>query len=118
MLRAQANVFMPPHRIQPCRFFLQGACKKGLTCPFQHDSGASMSNVANLPEEAIDQTTMEYDLDEGIHVYFGPGASIIRLDLGDTNSEKSCGHAIAISGLPKTVTGAMLRPASLHTGHS
>ena len=55
------------------------------------------------PKEAVDPT-IEYNLDEGIHICFGPGATVLRLDLGDINQEESEVKTVTISGLPTAVT--------------
>ena len=53
MLQAQANKLKPPTRIQPRQFFLQYACKKGLHCPFWHDSGALGSSVGSPQKKRL-----------------------------------------------------------------
>eukprot|EP00521_Asterionellopsis_glacialis_P008356 CAMPEP_0195289212 /NCGR_PEP_ID=MMETSP0707-20130614/5584_1 /TAXON_ID=33640 /ORGANISM="Asterionellopsis glacialis, Strain CCMP134" /LENGTH=872 /DNA_ID=CAMNT_0040349191 /DNA_START=201 /DNA_END=2819 /DNA_ORIENTATION=+ len=96
------NVDAKPPPVPLCRFFVQGACKKGMDCPFRHDSDAVSNQRENL-EEVIDQPAFEYDMDNGIHVCFGPGASVIRLDLGDLEKEVEV-NTVAISGLPMAVS--------------
>lgn len=71
-----------------CRFFAQGVCRKGLDCPFLHDSDSALksgrwrSEADESEEKSLSRTTLEYEVDDGIACCFGPGVEVIRLDLG------------------------------------
>lgn len=107
-LHPRAQIFLPAtenfaassSNAPLCRFFRQGACKKGLHCPFRHDANATIGrNLSGRSEEATERPTIEFNVEDGIHCCFGPGASIIRLDIGECDLAEEI-KSIAISGLP------------------
>ena len=89
-----------------CRFFLGGACRKGLDCPFSHDAASCtiQQEVTRLDDVATPMS-YEYFVEEGIRCTFGPGVCIDRLTLGDgsrnpSSSLSSSSATVSISGLP------------------
>jgi len=82
-----------------CRFYLKGACRKGLDCPFVHDSAAAISNMActgagssaGLDDTSETPRTMSITLEEGVECEFGPGASVEKLRLHATSAGASSG---------------------------
>jgi hypothetical protein len=72
-----------------CRFFLQGACRKGRDCPFAHDAtvaAAARQNNKNN-KNALDSIANKSLVEDGIECEFGAGASIVRLHL-EVNRDK------------------------------
>jgi hypothetical protein len=99
---------------QLCRFFALGACRKGIDCPFLHDSSQAAKLLSNLQQEELLNKSQHgkipnpYMIEEGIEVVFDSGASIVKLLLGIhdkdvSNGEENC-KTIVISGLSKQVT--------------
>lgn len=105
-----------------CRFFQQGACRRGLQCSFSHDvsrlatgtlgsgdieddgltrgdSGLATVNIGRAADGAF------IVVDEGIRCQFGPGAKVIDLKLGsanETSTEQST--RMLISGLGPAIS--------------
>jgi len=84
-----------------CRFFALGACRKGIDCPFLHDSSQAAKLLSNLQQEELLNKSQHgkipnpYMIEEGIEVVFDSGASIVKLLLGIhdkdvSNGEENC----------------------------
>jgi hypothetical protein len=101
VLLASARDFVPANsslgRGTLCRFFLRGACRKGLSCPFVHDATKAYGD-SSLAKDEVSPISSSYHLDDGIKCVFGPGAAIVKLELGDVGSRPST--TVLISGLP------------------
>lgn len=91
----------PPYQISVCKFFAQGACRKGLSCPFLHDSSSLMApditSEGNKGSTIADKPTT-YFLEDGIEAEFGAGAVVNKLTLGVTEDRRS--STVVVSGLP------------------
>ena len=114
-LDAAASCFVPQNTTVAtvCRFYLQGMCTKGLDCPFSHNPEDRKNKVVGgedgsiLDEhEEFSLSTTEYRVEEGITCCFGPGLTVVRLDLGMADSESSPKTKITISSLPRTAVEA------------
>lgn len=96
-----------------CRFFASGACRKGIDCPFLHDSSRAVNVLATFQQEESSQNN-KYDkipnpfmLEEGIEVVFDSGASVLEFRLGidynnATNGDENS-KTIILSGLSNQV---------------
>jgi len=91
-----ASAFLKP-KTPTCRFFLRGACRKGLECPFVHDTSMATSVNREFKEELAFPSP--FFVEEGISCEFGSGASIEKFILGQGEATDGS-SSIAISGLP------------------
>ena len=104
-LSLTAKAFVPLSSVPLCRFFARGVCHKGLDCPFLHDSDSALKSGRWLSkkaekesEEQSSRTTLEYEVDDGITCCFGPGAAVVRLDLG-SSLQAAASSSVIITGL-------------------
>jgi hypothetical protein len=110
-LSPSAPIFVPPSvpsvlarkpdQRNICRFFLGGACRNGLDCPFVHDASGNtiVKESAAVPESSHISL---YHLEDGIKCEFAPGATIVQLTLGMEPSTDD--RLIVVSGLSENVT--------------
>ena len=92
----------PPYQRSLCKFFAEGACRKGLSCPFLHDSSTliplDVTSEGNKGSTISNKTT-PYFLEDGIEAEFGAGAVVNKLTLGD-HAEDRQSSIVVVSGLP------------------
>ncbi|GKY91871.1 hypothetical protein MPSEU_000158700 [Mayamaea pseudoterrestris] len=99
------NLLPPPPDL--CRFFLRGACRNGLACPFRHDAALAMQFAPNdggdANQDNASKETEMIALDEGIQVEFGPGASVFKLVLGNdkADTQKHLAKSIIVTNIPR-----------------
>ena len=82
-LSVAASPFRPK---QLCRFFIQGACRNGLNCPFLHHGGGLELEDDGKPGE---EKQSKFLVSDGIVCDFGPGLVIRDIELGSP-STRSC----------------------------
>jgi IBR domain, a half RING-finger domain/Zinc finger C-x8-C-x5-C-x3-H type (and similar)/RNA recognition motif. (a.k.a. RRM, RBD, or RNP domain) len=115
------NEFSIPVRSTPiCRFFRQGACRRGLQCTFSHDitnlegEVAGRTGIEQVPrplhDDAVDKLMVNVTetlivVELGIHCHFGAGLEVLKLKLGSLGDSKQQGRkSVLISGLDSKIT--------------
>jgi hypothetical protein len=101
-LLENSTCYGPPYQRSVCKFFAHGACRKGLSCPFLHDSSTFMATDTTSEdkiESSIADKPTTYFLEDGIEVEFGAGAVVNMLTLGD-HAEDRRSSTVVVSGLP------------------
>jgi IBR domain, a half RING-finger domain/Zinc finger C-x8-C-x5-C-x3-H type (and similar)/RNA recognition motif. (a.k.a. RRM, RBD, or RNP domain) len=101
-----------------CRFFRQGACRRGLQCTFSHDitnvgeevagreHGPRLLHGASVDKLKVDISETLTVVELGIRCHFGPGLKILKLKLGSIleNSKQQDRKSVLISGLDSKTT--------------
>ena len=106
----------------PCRFFRQGACRRGIECAFSHDIAnfesstlsAGGSDAERIPgselggkakTDTISSRTEHYTVDDGIRCKFGPGVLVQDLQLGsDDEVSAKASTKVIIRGLVSSIS--------------
>ena len=102
-----------------CRFFRDGACRRGLDCQFSHDlSNLTQSCNAILLQKDLGNTNDGSDksksnneeihvVDNGISCHFGPGMQILQLRLGpheEDHTSSKTSRKLLISGISSDIS--------------
>eukprot|EP00978_Attheya_sp_CCMP212_P049088 scaffold614348_cov63-Attheya_sp.AAC.4 len=84
-LSPDASGFVPIADSNVCRFFVRGACRKGLDCHFVHDVSRTPSSAGGVDANTRTSTDRAC-FDGGIKCTYGPGLAIEKLELGTEQS--------------------------------